>query len=152
MQVKLGEWLQNVFGINIQYMACLLSILQHPMFYQIFLCYCCTHYSKHLFSLSLAVKMIHSKLNHVRTPYNPFSNNLTNHGYQIWFKKLGQFFDSMEKIFGSYYVDLSYNNWKKILDIETGQPDYLLQVLFSVTTSRVRVQILNSNSSNEFRP
>ena len=80
-QVKLGEWLQNVFGINIQYTARLLSILQHPTFHQIFLRYCCTHYSKHLFSLSLAVKMIHSKLDHIRTPYNPFSDNLTNHGY-----------------------------------------------------------------------
>ena len=132
-QVKLGEWLQNVFGINIQYTAHLLSILQHPTFQQIFLYYCCTHYSKHLFSLSLAVKIVHSKLDHVRTPYNPFSDNLTNHGYCIWFKKLGQFFDSEEKIFGSRYVDLSYDDWKKILDIEIGQPDYPLQVLFFPT-------------------
>ena len=68
-----------------------------------------------------------------QSPYNPFSDNLTNHGYQIWFKKLGQFFNSAEKIFGSCYVNLLYDNWKKILDIEIGQPDYPLQVLFFPT-------------------
>ncbi|OJJ79773.1 uncharacterized protein ASPGLDRAFT_158453 [Aspergillus glaucus CBS 516.65] len=61
-QTKLSDWLQNVFGVNIQHTACILSILQHDTFRSLFLQFCLTRYGECNFAWSLATKIIQSKL------------------------------------------------------------------------------------------
>lgn len=114
-QTKLSDWLQNVFGVNIQHTARILSILQHNTFRSLFLQFCLTRYGERNFAWSLATKIIQSKLD------------------CIWIPKIHEFLDFSTNIFGESYRQLSYDDWKMILDLETGRPEYPLRLLFFPT-------------------